>query len=157
MSAHPDGADTGAIDARGPRDRTLALESAAQLVGHDLAYLKRRVETGAVAVTTPGWPACRAVSELIRVGWLDSHGERWLLPETYGLPLSVPLDPEQMLTKRDVSELLGATSHTVSSWVERHHVQSIVVGGWPGPGNPKRRLIPVRELVQVSGCLPTMA
>jgi hypothetical protein len=113
--------------------------------------LKRRVETGAVAVTTRDGRQVVAISELIRVGWLDSHGERWLLPETYGLPLSVPLDPEQMLTKRDVSELLGATSHTVSSWVERRHVQSIVVGGWPGPGNPKRRLIPVPSS-SVSGC-----
>ena len=130
-------------------DDLLTLSEAAELVDRTKGYLAAQVKRGNLAVSVRHGERVVAVRELVRVGWLDSSGRRWELPETLGLPLLVPLDPEQMLTKREVSDLVGAPFNTVALWVQRGKLESTLCCGWPsgGKGMRERRLISVGELV----------
>jgi hypothetical protein len=130
-------------------DDLLTLSEAAELVDRTKGHLAVQVKRGSLAVSVRHGERVVAVRELVRVGWLESSGRRWELPEKLGLPLLVPLDPEQMLTKREVSDLVGAPFNTVALWVQQGKLESTLVCGWPsgGKGMRERRLISVGELV----------
>ena len=137
---------------RGPAmtlDDLLTLPEAAELVDRPPDCVARRVKRGDLAVSVRRGTCVVAVRELVRIGWLDSSGRRWELPEKLGLPLLVPLDAEQMLTKQEISDLVGAPFNTVALWVQRGKFESTLCRGWPsgGKGPRERRLVSVGELV----------
>ena len=148
MSAHTDGGSATGGGAVSLED-VLTLAEAAELVGRPRERLLRRAADGDLSLSVRGGERMVAVRELVRIGWLDGSGQRWELPEKLGLPLLVPLDAEQMLTKREVSELLGVPLNTVNVWIYKGRVESTLFRGWPtgSCGNRERRLISVGALV----------
>jgi len=131
------------------RSRLLTLPEAARLVDRAHPFVCGCAAKGTLVVTIRDGRKLVAVTELIRVGWLGPDGAPLRLPDKLGLPLLEPLDREQLLTKQEVAELLGASVNTVSSWVHHGRLRSSLVTGWPGKGNRKRRLISVGELVRL--------
>ena len=150
MSAHPDGPE---IDDRLEPDRLLTLEEAARVAGRSPGSVRQRMYTGRLDVTVVNGVRLVSVGELMRIGLLDRDGTPPALPEKLGLPLLMPLDDDQMLTVRDVSELFGITVATVKNWVHKGQVRSTRVNHWP-VGNGWRRLISVGELVRIGFLAP---
>ena len=145
MSAHRDHGGRAGEDAS---KAMLTLAEAARLVDRSESSLRLRVKQGSLVVQQLG--GCRRVSvdELIRVGLLASDGRPPALPGKLGLPLIIPLDHDQLLNLRDVSEVLGAPWCFGRALVASGTVQGSLVRGVPGPGHGVRRLISVGELVR---------